>query len=76
GLAVLRLIDPAPVQGLRELYFDYLQRVLPREASDLPVKVVDIDEASLRRIGQWPWPRTTLAQLVDRLASYGAAVVA
>lgn len=76
GLGVLRLIDPAPVQGLRELYFDYLQRVLPREVSDLPVKVVDIDEESLRRIGQWPWPRTTLAQLVDRLASYGAAVVA
>jgi signal transduction histidine kinase len=37
--------------------------------------VLAIDEASLRAIGRWPWPRTTLAQLVNRAADAGAKVV-
>jgi adenylate cyclase len=76
GLGALRLADPGPVQTLRETYFDYLQRLAPRQAADLPVVVVDIDEASLARLGQWPWPRTLLGDLVTRLGDYGAAVVA
>src|SRR6185312_1328724 len=62
---------------LRNLVFDSYQRQLPRTyRSDLPVHIVDIDEESLRRFGQWPWPRTIMAQLVDHLADAGAAVVA
>ncbi len=34
-----------------------------------------IDEKSLSELGRWPWPRTTLAELVDRLKGYGAKVV-
>ncbi len=41
----------------------------------LPVFVVDLDDASLSRIGQWPWPRDRLAEMVDRLAAMGVAVV-
>lgn len=72
----LRVVDPLPVQSLRNAYFDYLQVLSPREAVDLPVRVVDIDEASLDALGQWPWPRTRYAQLLDRLAELGVAVVA
>ena len=75
-LTLLRAEDPLPIQSVREAYFDLLQRLRPREAADLPVRVVDIDEASLRELGQWPWPRDLLAQLVDRLRDYGVAVVA
>jgi len=75
-LLVLRVLDPAPVVALREAYFDQLQRLAPRQALDPPVRVVDIDEASLAEIGQWPWPRNVLADLVDRLHAMGAAVVA
>ncbi|MGI9389189.1 MAG: CHASE2 domain-containing protein, partial [Boseongicola sp.] len=73
---ILRVSDPFPVQSARLVYFDYLQRMSPREyTADLPVKVVDIDEASLAELGQWPWPRTMVAQLVDRLGELGAAVL-
>ena len=41
----------------------------------LPVRVVDIDEDSLKAVGQWPWPRTVLADLVDKLAAGGAAAI-
>src|SRR5207249_4850209 len=57
--------------------YDVYQRITPREASaDVPVLIVDIDERSLKEVGQWPWPRTVLAQLVDKLREAGAAVVA
>lgn len=74
--AALRLADPVPVEALRLAYFDQLQRLKPREAVPVPVRVIDIDEASLAEIGQWPWPRDVLARMVDRLAAEGAAVVA
>jgi CHASE2 domain-containing sensor protein len=42
----------------------------------VPIRVVDIDDASLRSIGQWPWPRTIVAQLIDKLREAGSAVIA
>ncbi len=76
GLVVTRVFDPVPLQGLRNAYFDYLQRLDPREYQDLPVRVVDVDDTSLEKYGQWPWPRDLMAQLVDRLTEAGAAVIA
>lgn len=76
ALAVLRIADPFPVQALRNIGFDFLQRAYPRPAADLPVRVVDIDERSLAAEGQWPWARTRLADLTRRLHEMGAAVVA
>src|SRR6516225_5545678 len=56
--------------------FDIYQKAAPREAGESPIRVVDIDDASLNKIGQWPWPRTVIAQLVDRLREGGAAIIA
>ena len=72
----LRVWDPSPVAHLRALVFDAFQRVDPFEFDPaLPVRIVDIDEESLKRVGQWPWPRTELAKLVDILGQQGAAVI-
>lgn len=76
ALVAIRAADPWPVQAVREGYFDLLQRIAPRAmAEGLPVRVVDIDEASLAQLGQWPWPRHRLADLLDRLTALGAASV-
>ncbi|MCA0930424.1 CHASE2 domain-containing protein [Ruegeria profundi] len=73
----IRVLDPYPVRMTRLVYFDILQRISPREYNpDLPVRVVDIDEQSLATWGQWPWPRTLLAQMVQNLGEYGAAAIA
>ncbi len=72
----LRVVDPAPVSALRSLTFDFFQRLSPREYSDVPVRIVDIDDQSLAELGQWPWPRTQLAALVSRLTDLGAAAIA
>ena len=73
----LRIIDPGATQQLRWLVFDTYQRLKPRPYDPrLPVKIIDIDDESLARLGQWPWPRTVLSRLVERLAGAGAAVIA
>ena len=69
------LQDPFFVVALRESVFDAYQRLRPREYQPVPVKVIDIDEASLTRVGQWPWPRWRLAELVDGLRDLGAAAI-
>lgn len=62
---------------LSDLLFDAFQRTAPRTATADPgVVVVDIDEASLQRIGQWPWPRDQIGQVVDSAGSLGAAAIA
>ena len=72
----LRAHDPRLVSDLRAKVFDTYQSLSPRPYQPLPVFVVDIDDESLSRLGQWPWPRTLLARLTDRLAGSGAAAIA
>ncbi|MEQ8965617.1 MAG: adenylate/guanylate cyclase domain-containing protein [Azospirillaceae bacterium] len=72
---LLRLHDPAPIRQIRLALFDTYQRLEPRADAPLPVRIVDIDDDSLARHGQWPWPRTVLAELVDKLVANGAAAI-
>ena len=78
GFAVLRIADPAPVQELRVRTFDTFQVIDPRVKTARPVTIVDIDERSLAdpRLGQWPWPRTRLADIINNLTRLGAVVIA
>jgi adenylate cyclase len=71
----LMLADPPLVRTLRHALWDQYQRLEPRIYQDTAVRVVDIDEESLARIGQWPWPRYRIAELVDRLQQLQVAAV-
>jgi len=76
GALALRILDPGPVARLRSLVFDTYQQIEPRKYDPgLPLRIVDIDEESLKKIGQWPWPRTMLAELVQKLSENGAAAI-
>ncbi len=77
GLLALRVFDPGIFGILRGGGFDNMQRLFPRTMEQpQPVRVVDIDEASLAALGQWPWSRETMAKLVDELHALGAASIA
>ncbi len=76
GLAALRIADFPPIEELRVRTFDTFQRFDPRVKTARPVTIVDIDEKSLARLGQWPWPRTRIADLVTNLTKLGALVIA
>lgn len=81
GLIILvaleaRFLNPDFLQNLRLKSFDLYQELKPREYKPVPVRFVDLDDESLARLGQWPWPRTRVAELVDRLKQAGAAAIA
>ncbi len=76
ALTWLRAESPWIVTELQERTFDAYQRLKPRAYADFPVRIVDIDEASIAAYGQWPWPRTRLAAITNRLAELGAGVTA
>ena len=73
---MLQLSGFAPLAQTGRLIFDGYNRAQPRLYEPAPVRIVDIDEESIRRFGQWPWPRTEIARLVDKLGDAGAAVIA
>jgi adenylate cyclase len=72
ALVPLRLANPRPLEELRLRTFDFFQILWPRVQNSRPVAIVDIDEASLKSVGQWPWPRT---DLVTRITQAGAVAI-
>lgn len=77
GALLLRAVDPPALARLRDVAFDTFQRIKPRVVpDDMPVRIVDIDEPALAAHGQWPWPRTMVARLNDKLVEKGALVIA
>ena len=75
-VAALQLLHLPTLDRFGLLLFDSYERAAPRAYEDAPVRVVDIDDESIRRLGQWPWPRSEIARLTDRLGKAGASVVA
>jgi len=67
-LAFFPLLNPLGVfTELRLTSFDTFQALFPRVTlEDDPVIVIDIDDESLNRLGQWPWSRNALASLTDK----------
>src|SRR5579872_2913417 len=73
--AALRLWDPPPVQELRLRTFDIFQLIDPRHKTVRPVTIVDIDDKSLGKFGQWPWSRTRIADMIINLTNNGAVAI-
>ena len=75
-LGLVRIADPTFVEVMRLKYFDQLQKKYPRSTDGQTYSViVDIDEKSLREVGQWPWPRTVLAELFQKSKDAGMLVL-
>ena len=75
-LVVVGILNPEPIERFKLMAFDQMQRLEPRPYQKVPVRIVDIDEKSLEALGQWPWPRTVIAELLAKLHRDGAATVA
>src|SRR5262245_28486929 len=74
-MIALRIVDPSTMARLRLAYFDFEQSAWPRALGDRHVVVVDIDQASLIAVGQWPWPRSTVARLTNAVAAMQPAAI-
>ena len=74
--AVLCVFQPACLSRIDDGLYDRTVRAAGSRPTSGRVVIVDVDEKSLAKVGQWPWPRTRVAALVDRLRDFGAATVA
>jgi adenylate cyclase len=74
------LLPKAMSEALRDSAFDLVlagdQRLRRPVASDLKVIVVDIDRSSIDALGAWPWPRATMARLVEEVVNGRPAAIA
>ena len=70
----LHVVDWWPLSLARDHLFDLYQTGAPTTPNSGHVVVVDVDEASLARFGQWPWPRSMMADVTRRLTAAGAVV--
>ena len=77
ALVWLRVEDPELLKLIRAKTFDFYQQMKPRSTQEetSPVVILDIDEKSLEQIGQWPWRRTIMAEIVDKLHKAQSAAV-
>jgi HD-GYP domain-containing protein (c-di-GMP phosphodiesterase class II)/CHASE2 domain-containing sensor protein len=74
--AVLTVYRPSPVVRLDTSTYDTLVRSVRTKPPGGRVVIVDVDERSLSAIGQWPWRRDVIGQLLARLHQSGPSIVA
>jgi adenylate cyclase len=80
-VAYILILDGASIlaplrTNLQNVVFDQYQRWRPREYNvEQPVRIVDIDDESIRRVGRWPWPREKMAEMVDKLTKAEVATI-
>lgn len=76
GLAIGILGGGAQFIGVFDTWsYRFTDRFFLPHQADPSVVIVAIDDASLGRIGRWPWPRTVHADLIDRLSSFGVKAI-
>jgi adenylate cyclase len=73
---VLSIVRPGAVTQLDLHAYDELLRRTARPPTTGRVSIVAVDEKSIAEIGQWPWSRDVVAELVERLRDLGARVIA
>jgi adenylate cyclase len=66
---------PSQLQSFERVGYDEMLRSFEDDGPPPEVIVIDIDEASLLSLGQWPWPRYRIAALIDEAASLGARTI-
>ena len=75
AVALLSLARPAAFTHLEYGVYDRLTRAITPRPPGGHVAIVDVDEKSLAAVGQWPWPRDTVAALLSKIRGLGAPTI-
>tara|TARA_Y100000816_G_scaffold291443_1_gene282799 strand:- start:382 stop:2439 length:2058 start_codon:yes stop_codon:yes gene_type:complete len=67
SLITLKIINPSFIKSVSYLSFDLYQKIFAKEKEVSDVVIIDIDEASLGKFGQFPWSRSVFAKIIDQL---------
>ena len=66
-LITIKIINPSFVKSISYLSFDLYQKIFSEQKKDSQVVIIDIDESSLGKFGQFPWSRSVFAKILDQL---------
>ena len=66
-LIALKIVNPSFVKSISFISFDLYQKAFPLEKQDSNVVIIDIDEKSLGKFGQFPWSRSVFAKIIDQV---------
>ncbi|NOQ34986.1 MAG: CHASE2 domain-containing protein [Methylococcaceae bacterium] len=72
---LMQVYTPDFVIKTRNASYDLFQNLYPREYQEAPVKIIAIDNESLEKIGQFPWSRLVIVDIVEKLTALGAKVL-
>ncbi|MCM0082581.1 CHASE2 domain-containing protein [Geomonas sp. Red32] len=75
AITASHLAEPSPLAPLHTWCMDAVLSLAYRQPAPRSVVIADVDERSLARYGRWPWPRETLARVLDTLKKEGAACI-
>jgi CheY-like chemotaxis protein len=75
ALTALIWLEPSWITRPQTAWFDAYQAVSPRQVASMPVTIVEVDQKSLAALGQWPWPRPVLAQLIRDINRHRPAAI-
>ena len=66
-LIALKIVNPSFIKSISYLSFDLYQKVFPLEKRETDVIIIDIDEKSLGKFGQFPWSRSVFAKIIENV---------
>ena len=69
------LLGSAALDSVELKFYDFRARFRQDASPPNDVAIVAIDDNSLAQLGRWPWPRARIADMVDKLNSYGPKVI-
>ena len=68
-LISIKIANPSFVKSISFISFDLYQKIFPLEKNETDVVIIDIDEKSLGKFGQFPWSRSVFAKIIDQVNS-------
>ena len=66
-LVSLKINNPSFVKSISYLSFDLYQKIFTLNKNDSDVIIIDIDEKSLGKFGQFPWSRSVFASILEKV---------
>ena len=66
-LIALKTANPSFVKAISFLSFDLYQKIFPLKKESSEVVIIDIDEKSLKKFGQFPWNRSVFARIIENV---------
>src|SRR6185295_5465052 len=74
-VAISYVTGSAFLESVELKFYDFRSKFREDPTPPNEVAIVAIDDNSLAQLGRWPWPRSRVAAMVDKLNSYGPKVI-